>query len=346
MKRIGIIGHFGGNESFTDGQTVKVRALYDGLNRIGAGKITIDRVDTFYLKQSKPRLIISFLKCLFLDRKIIFLPATNGRRVLFKYLYYIAKILRKDIYHDCIGGALVKELKTHPEWKKYLNTFKSNWMESNTQAKMLQEMGVVNASYLPNFKHIKPLKKSELGYSDTLFRFCTFSRVLPEKGIGDAIDAINRINEEAGKEIVHLDIYGPIQDTAQDWFSNTVLKAKYTTYCGIIEPESSVDAIKNYYMLLFPTQYYTEGMPGTIIDSMFAGLPVISRRWVYCDEMIKDGYNGLAYDFDKPEKLIDVIRYAIKNTDLMNKMRNNCIDEAARYSEQEVVLRIMREMGI
>lgn len=346
MKRIGIIGHFGGDESFTDGQTVKVRALYDGLNRIGSGKITIDIVDTFYLKRSKPKLMLSFLKCLFLDKKIIFLPATNGRRVLFKSLYYISKIFRKDIYHDCIGGALVKELKIRPEWKKYLNTFKSNWMESDAQARMLQEMGVVNASYLPNFKHINPLKKSELDYSDTVFRFCTFSRVLPEKGIGDAIDAINIINEEAGEEIVHLDIYGPIQDTAQGWFKNTVLKAKYTTYCGIIEPERSVDAIKKYYMLLFPTQYYTEGMPGTIIDAMFAGLPVISRRWVYCDEMIKDGYNGLVYDFDKPEKLIDMIKYAIRNQSVIEIMRNNCIDEAARYSEQEVVSRIMREMGI
>ena len=33
--RIGIIGHFGGNEKFNDGQTVKTIAIYDALKRYG-----------------------------------------------------------------------------------------------------------------------------------------------------------------------------------------------------------------------------------------------------------------------------------------------------------------------
>ena len=123
MMRIGIIGHFGGNESFTDGQTVKVKALFNGLNRVGAGRLTIDKVDTYYLNKSKIKLFASFTKCILLDTKIIFLPATNGRRVLFKSLYYISKIFRKDIYHDCIGGALVKELNEHPEWIKEFHEY-------------------------------------------------------------------------------------------------------------------------------------------------------------------------------------------------------------------------------
>lgn len=346
MQRIGIIGHFGGQENFTDGQTVKVRALYDGLNRFSNGNFIIDKVDTYYLRRNPLKLFASLLKCIIFDKRIIFLPATNGRRILFKSLYYVSKIFRKEIYHDCIGGALVKELKERPKWIKYLNSFKSNWMESDIQAKMLREMGVRNASFLPNFKHIDPLDKSELSYTDPVFRFCTFSRVLPEKGIGDAIDAITTINEAAGTEIAHLDIYGPIQNTAKEWFSKTVQNAKYTTYCGIIAPEDSVRTIKNYYMLLFPTRYFTEGMPGTIIDAMFAGLPVISRRWVYCDEMITDGYNGLVYDFDKPEQLKDKIQFAINNQELVNTMKINCIDEAQRYSEKEVVTRIIKDMGI
>ena len=62
--------------------------------------------------------------------------------------------------------------------------------------------------------------------------------------------------------------------------------------------------------------------------------------------MIKDEYNGLVYDFDKPEQLVDKIKYAIDNQRLVNTMRFNCIDEAKRYSEEEVVTRIMSEMGV
>lgn len=347
MKRICIIGHFGGNECFTDGQTVKVRSLYEGLKRVSEEKLVIDKVDTYYLKKSAFKLCLSFLKCLLFDKIIIFLPATNGRRVLFKLLYFVSKIFKKEVYHDCIGGALVQEIKENPKWIKYLNAYKKNWMESDTQARIMFSLGIHNASYLPNFKHISPVAEKENDYQKTTpFKFCTFSRVLPEKGIGDAIDAVSRINEDAGKELIHLDIFGPIQESAMEWFNDLVLNCSYVSYCGVIDPQDSVATIKNYYMLLFPTQYYTEGMPGTIIDAMFAGVPVIARRWIYCDEMIQTGYNGLVYDFDKPELLIDTIRYSLENIDTIIEMRKNCVKDSIKYSETEVVSRIIREMGL
>ena len=41
---IGIIGHFGGKESFNDGQTVKTMNIYNGL--LNSGISTIDNIDT------------------------------------------------------------------------------------------------------------------------------------------------------------------------------------------------------------------------------------------------------------------------------------------------------------
>ena len=40
---IGIIGHFGGNEKFNDGQTVKTVAIYDALKRYGIKEV--DKID-------------------------------------------------------------------------------------------------------------------------------------------------------------------------------------------------------------------------------------------------------------------------------------------------------------
>ena len=50
--RIGIIGHFGGNEKFNDGQTVKTIAIYDALKRYGLEDV--DRIDTYYIKKILP----------------------------------------------------------------------------------------------------------------------------------------------------------------------------------------------------------------------------------------------------------------------------------------------------
>ncbi len=87
-------------------------------------------------------------------------------------------------------------------------------------------------------------------------------------------------------------------------------------------------------------------MPGTIIDALSAGVPVIARRWQYCDEMLTDGVNGYVYDFDKPELLKEKIMYAITHEEQTAGMRKNCLATAERYSEKNVISQVLASMGI
>lgn len=346
--RIAIIGHFGGKEHFTDGQTVKVKSLYIGLQKELQGNVKIDKVDTYLIKHNKLKLVLSLLKCILIDKIIIFLPATNGRKVLFCLMHYLQVIFNKKIYHDCIGGALAKELADHPEWNNYLNGFEENWMESQIQVDKLVELGIKNAVYVPNFKNIKPLSKNELEKSFNIpFEFCTFSRVLPEKGIEDAINAVEHVNDKFGMVCATLDIYGPIQNGNEKWFDELLRNhSDAVTYKGIVDSNNSVSVLKKYYALLFPTRYYTEGMPGTIIDAMFSGVPVIARKWAYCDQMINSGVNGISYSFDNPNYLEHILEEIIKNPECVIKMRENCLNEAEKYTEKYVVGKIIDAMGL
>ena len=58
----------------------------------------------------------------------------------------------------------------------------------------------------------------------------------------------------------------------------------------------------NYDLMLFPTRYYTEGLPGTIIDAYIANLPVIATEWKHAREFIKDGETGFIVRFDNCQK--------------------------------------------
>lgn len=341
--RIGIIGHFGGNENYNDGQTVKVKSLYTGLKNELPNTIKVDKVDTYYLKKNKLKLISAFLKCLLFDKKIIFLPATNGRKILFPLMHYIRIIFNKEIYHDCIGGALVKEIAINPKWKKYLNGFKINWMESEIQVTNLKKNGIKNAEYLPNFKNINPLPESKLKMEfDMPIRFCTFSRVLPMKGIEDAAFAVAHANKHFGEKKAILDIYGPIQSGYEEWFEHLMIKyGGNINYCGNIDPLKSVEVLKDYFALLFPTRYFTEGMPGTIIDAFFSGVPVISRKWAYCDQLICNDYNGISYSFDDSKLLNSIIIECIDNPNHIIKMRNNCLLSSKKYTEKYVMKQII-----
>lgn len=343
--RIGIIGHFGGNEKFNDGQTVKTVAIYDALKRYGIEGI--DKIDTYYIRRNPLRFLWQFMSGFFRDKKYIVLLSSNGRRVLFPILSFMSRFMNKDVYHYGIGGRLAREVSEKPSWKNYVSSFKSNWMESIELAERLQKLGVNNAIYLPNFKKLNIMTEVELctEYQEP-YKLCTFSRVMKEKGIEDAIDAIRAINAEYGKTVVKLDIYGPAEEAYLKHLQKVIAQDCACSYRGVVPANESVEALKDYYALLFPTHWRHEGIPGTIIDALSAGVPVIARRWQYCDEMITDGKTGLPYDFNEPALLKNRIEYAINHPKEIISMKKNCLTKAALYSEDYVMKKIAKELGI
>ena len=219
-------------------------------------------------------------------------------------------------------------------------------MESTLLVAELQKCGIKNAKYLPNFKRLTKLKAEEFpsDYSEP-YRLCSFSRIAEEKGIDDAISTVQEINADAGRQIVTLDVYGAVEPDYQTYFSQ-IQRTIDWRYCGVVAADQSVETLKDYFALLFPTRCPTEGIPGTIIDALSAGLPVIARRWQYCDEMLEDGCTGLVYDFDHPEQLKSKILYAIEHKDEMIAMKRNCLQRATAYSEEVVIQQILKEMGV
>lgn len=343
--KIAIVGHFGGNKVFTDGQTIKTKTIYEALKE---RDIIITKIDTFFLKKNPFIFLGQLLRGSISNKKIIILLSLNGRRYLFPIFYILQKYFDKEIYHYAIGGRLMNEVSTHKNYRKYVKSFSGNWLESTLLTNQLQEIGITNAIYVPNFKRIEPLTKKEIEDNFILKNnFCIFSRITKKKGIIDAINTILKINELKKYEKVTLDIYGPVEKEFEIEFKEALKKSsEYCHYKGIISFEKSVEILKNYLCLLFPTHWYHEGIPGTIIDAFMAGVPVIAKNWKYCNEMIVDKKTGLIYEFDSPEKLFDSVLYALDNKKEIYKMKFNCLEEAKKYSEDEVLKVIFRQMKI
>lgn len=341
-----IVGHFGGNKAFNDGQTVKTITTYNALRDVGI--TDIDKIDTYYIKRNPFRFLFLLTRGLLRDQKFILLLSINGRRVLFPVFYYASKLLGKEIYHYAIGGRLADEASQNAKIKKYISSFSGNWVESHYIVQKLNNINVMNAVYVPNFKRLKIMSADELPTTFTRpYKLCTFSRVMPEKGIEDAIQAIQTVNQNLGRKIVTLDIYGPIAVGYENDFKRCIEESQGTCrYCGVVSANRSVETLKDYFLLLFPTRWFGEGMPGTIIDAFSAGVPVIARDWKYCREMIIDQKTGFIYPFEKPERLSDLIFYAIQHVDLIKQMRVNCLHEANKYSEHTVIKKIKQLMNL
>ena len=88
---------------------------------------------------------------------------------------------------------------------------------------------------------------------------------------------------------------------------------------------------------MFPTQYYTEGIPGAIIDAYAAGVPVVCTRWENFFDIIKDGVTGIAYDFADKEALKQVLEKINNEPKVLNLMKEECIKLAQIFIPLNVI---------
>lgn len=339
-KKIAIIGHFGGKENILDGQTIKTKILCDELLAVTDWKIV--KVDTYYKKKNPVKLIIDTFNCLLRTKNIVVLLSGNGMKVYFPLLSFFAQKFHTNIYHDVIGGNLDKYVLEYPKFKNYLNSFRINWVETEGMKKKLIDQGIKNCEVIPNFKRLSIESKVEREFSEP-YRFCVFSRVMREKGIEDAIDAIEEINEATGRKVCSLDIYGRIDDEYKERFEEIL---KYVTdavrYKGMVSYDKSVETIKDYYALLFPTHWIGEGFPGTIVDAFSAGLPVIATDWNCNAEIIENKKNGILYPNDEIKNLTEAIKWLLNNDDKINQIKSNCIMSAKKYQPDKYIDQIIK----
>jgi glycosyltransferase involved in cell wall biosynthesis len=334
MKKIGIVGHFGGDQVFFDGQTVKTKNLKTLLEDYGG--LQTYCVDTYLVKKHKMRLLLKSILCLFKCKNIVILLSENGMSFYLPFLYWLNKIFRRRIFHDIIGSELVAMVRDNPKLVKYLNALEINWFEYQSGAQVLTDLGVTNMSVLPNCKTLEAVDIDRITpyeSSDGSYTFCTFSRVMAEKGITDAIQAVAAINQKRAATVARLDIYGPIEETYREELDALLAEhGDCVAYRGIIASQSSVQTLKQYYALLFPTRWHGEGFPGTILDCYAAALPVLASDWNANKEIIVHNRTGMIYPSEETVDLLGTIEWAVDNKDKIDCMKIACRQEYEKYT--------------
>ena len=340
-NKIAIIGHFGGKENFYDGQTIKTKILYEELAKATDWKIK--KVDTYYKRKNPLKLLIQTLAAGFTCKDIVVLLSKNGMRVFFPILYAFTKIFKTRVYHSLIGGNLANYVKKYPKFKKYLESFRVNWVETVSIKNALESVGVTNVEVVPNFKRLNVVPAQNLTTEFTPpYRFCTFSRVMKEKGIEDAIETVEAINEENGKVVCELDIYGNIDCGYTQRFEEIMKTASPAVRSrGVVPFDKSVDIIKDYYALLFPTFWVGEGFAGTIVDALSAGLPVIATDWNCNGEIVENMVTGILYPNDRFSCLKDAVVWMIQNPDAVAEMKKQCVKSAECYQPDAYIKKMV-----
>lgn len=333
-KKILIIGFFAFNTDYNGGQENKTRALADLLKK-KYGEDNIFTIDTLGWKKRPIKLFYKTFNFVRKSDIVIMLPAKNGVKI-FSKLLNLFKRKNTKLFYSVIGGWLPTITINNTRLKKDLLKFDGIWVETNSMKKDLNAQGFNNILIVPNFKKINPLSKENLifNYSEP-YKICTFSRVLREKGIEDAIEVVKRINTKYKKTIYELDIYGRIDANYKETFENMAKDfPDYISYKGVVPYNDTVKVLKDYFLLLFPTHYQTEGIPGTIIDAYGSGVPVLAAKWNSYDDVIVDGVTGIGFEQENNDELLKKLEEIVNEPEKIIDMKEKCLEEFEKYSEE------------
>ena len=346
MKKLAIIGKYCFSGTAADGQSIKTRILTQELEKVFGCEV-ITSIDTYGWKRAPLQLFALSIRAVWGSKNIIFMTDAGGIKI-FPWLLLGANLFCCHKLHYVVVGAwLVSYLENQPLIAAFLRRFDTLFVETTVLKEGLERLGFQNVRLMPNCKPLEILPKEQLDVELTEpYRFCTFSRVMREKGIEDAIDAVRAVNQRFGRIVCTLDIYGQVDESQTDWFDE--LRADFTGeihYRGIIPYAESVDTIKGCHALLFPTRFYTEGIPGTIIDAYAAGVPVICTRWESFSDVVDEGITGWSYAFGESEELTKLVYEAVTGPDILRNMKENCLKKANDYLPGQVMDILLRELS-
>ncbi len=340
-----IIGHFGFGKNMLNGQTVKTKILATALEQ-ALGEAQVMKIDTHGGVKALLKLPFQTFHAMASCENVVILPAHRGLRIVTPLLSFWRLFFKCKLHYAVIGGWLASYLEGKKCLERQLKRFNAIYAETRTMKSALEARGFGNVTVMPNCKELALLKEEDLIATEKApFKLCTFSRVMQEKGIEDAVNAVKAVNEAAGTTVYTLDIYGQVDAGQTQWFE-ALQKTfpEYIRYGGLVPFDKSVEVLKDYFALLFPTRFFTEGIPGTVVDAYAAGVPVISARWESFDDVIDDTVTGYGYPFGDTDALIALLTKAAAEPDRINRLKGSCLKKAHDYTpDKEIAILLGKE---
>lgn len=325
------IGYFPDKKTKINGQSIRSEAVFEAISE--KFKYKTIKLKYNYWKKKPISTLFKYIVFCARTEMIILFPDANAIKLLIPLTNIMKKIFRFKLHYVVIGGWITNFLQEKPKFIVLLNKLDGIFVQTNYLKTELNAIGIEKIEILPNFRNYKSIN---VPYKVTdKLKFIYFSRITDLKGVDDMVEAFDYFFIQGYK--FHIDIYGPIDKNFSSIFYELINEKKYISYCGEYEALKAPELLSKYFMQVFPTKFRTEGFPGSILDSLFAGLPIIASNWNSSQEVIENFSTGLIYNFNDLYDFKEKIKFIFENPEKILEMREKCIIESRKF-EYEVVV--------
>lgn len=335
-KNILVVGYFGYVSNQLDGQTIKTRNIYELLkSKEEECNYRVSYFDTQSF-QTKKTNIIKMYHQVFKYDLLIYIGAHSNLKYLFPVHYLITRIIQIDLHYIVVGGWLAEFLENKPIHRFMLKRIRGIYPQTKLLTEQLQEKySFSNVVQLHNFRMEEPSSSDVISInkcSDKI-KIVFMARIHPMKGVDVLFQLADHLNKLPHQKYC-LDIYGPMFEEYRSVFENKIKRYSNIRYHGALLPGEINKTLREYDLMLFPTKYFTEGFPGSILDAYMAGLPVIATRWKYAEEFIDDGNSGVITEFDIPEDFIEKTINCIDRPEYLDQLKIGARKQSKKFSSE------------
>ena len=172
---------------------------------------------------------------------------------------------------------------------------------------------------------INPVPRSELNIPENSFVACVVSRAIPQKGWQAAIDAVKLANSRGRRIDLILvgagEVYDELRGTVPEFVHLVGFKSNVRDYLATAD------------IGLLPSEYAGESFPLLIIDSFFAGRPVVSSNLGEVPAMVEDA--GIIFNLVGGKvpvvTLANILRELADNPAHYDKIKSRVEDVAKKF---------------
>ena len=336
--KIGIWGQFGNGGRIADGQAVRTTIITNELKlRYGEDKICVANTNNW--KRHPFSFFCKTIGLLKKAEKVVIFPADNGFKTVVPLYNFFNRFFKKKLYFVVIGGFLPALLQKKPQYIKKLKKYEAMFVQTENLKQDLEVFGFSNIHILSNLKRLNTIKRKDIVVREEKeIKVCTLSRIVENKGIDYAVEAVKKANEKLGGKYIHLDIFGIVAEPYREHFEKLMAdNGDFATYGGVLEFDHTTETLQNYFAMLFPTFFYGEGFPGNVVDAYNAGVPIIATDWLYNKDVIKDGQNGILVPIKDSDAVCGALLELYNDRELQHRLALNNVEEAEKYVPDKVL---------
>lgn len=311
------------------GVTIKNQLLFSELSKY----IDISQSD-FYDKDKSLITRVIFLLAMLTNKKkygLIIGVSKDSLKKLTHLLYVINRqIMRKSIVM-VMGGTASQMIAEDINLQTRIKEYKHIYVETNSMKQVLKSVDINNVSVFPNCR-VRPRSNVVAMENNSHLRCVFFSLISKDKGADIIIEAANLLNQQ--DIYCYVDFYGHIEAKYKSEFEASLNSNKRIRYCGVfksIGEDDVYEKLRQYDVLLFPTRWKNEGVPGILVESKIASLPAIVSDINYNAEIVEDGVSGIVLHENNADKLAKALIEVNAHRTWLQDMKFNAYNSAEYY---------------